>query len=497
VKERSCTSVWSLLAACNVDLTNRATGSTRKEKEMRIRYHRRRLADFLGGMRLSRELVEQERWPRERLRRHQQQRLQALVRHAVEHSPYYRERLPGVIGSGPVELARLPVLDKATMMENYDELVTDPRLRRDELLVWVEGLKRDEMFLGSYRTMTTSGSSGRKGLFVYDEAGWRAMLAQFLRQTAIMGVKPRLPKRLRIAIISGASPTHMSRQGSATLSVGIHRVLGLPVTTPVERLVEELNRFQPEYMNVYPSAAMTLAEEQLAGRLRLSLATMSTSSEMRTPEMTERLVEAFGVHPFNLYATTEGLWGLECERHEGIHLFEDVTLVENVDEEGRPVPAGEPGAKLLVTYLHNCVQPIIRLEVSDVVTIDPEPCPCGRTLLRTREIEGRVDDVLHLPARDGARATVHPIEFGLVTRDREVREFQVVQEGTSLRILVVPRPGASGGLEGRLQTAVSRRLAELGVDEPRVVVERREGLSRSAGGKLQLVVADPAAREVH
>src|SRR3712207_8918194 len=46
----------------------------------------------------------------------------------------------------------------------------------------------------------------------------------------------------------------------------------------------------------------------------------STSSELRTPEMTERLVDAFGVHPFNLYATTEGLWGVECERHDGIHL---------------------------------------------------------------------------------------------------------------------------------------------------------------------------------
>ena len=42
---------------------------------------------------------------------------------------------------------------------------------------------------------------------------------------------------------------------------------------------------------------------------------------------------------------------------------------------------------------------------------------------------------------------MHPIEFGIVTRDREVREFQVLQEGPSLRILVVPRRNAGGGLE--------------------------------------------------
>lgn len=464
---------------------------------MRIGYHRRRLADFAAGFRLARELTERERWPEERLRRHQQERLDALVRHAMRRSPYYRERLSGTLKSGPVELSSLPVMNKARMMEHFDELVTDRRLKRDELLAWVEGLRRDALFLYRYRVMTTSGSSGRKGLFVYDAPGWRAILAQFFRQIAIMGVRPRLPRRLRMAVISGASPTHMSRQGSATISVGIHRVLGLPVTMPTQRLVEELNRFRPEYMNVYPSAAMVLAEEQLAGRLRLSLTTMSTSSEMRTPEMTERLVEAFGVRPFNIYATTEGLWGMDCERHEGIHLFEDATLIENVDEEGRPVPPGEPGAKLLVTYLHNLAQPIIRLEVSDVFTMDPEPCPCGRTLVRARAIEGRSDDVLNLPAGDGGEVAVHPIEFSLVTRDREVREFQVVQEGPCLRILVVPRSGAGDGLEERIRAAVARRLAKLGVAEPKVLMERREELARSAGGKLQMVVKDPAARRAH
>jgi phenylacetate-coenzyme A ligase PaaK-like adenylate-forming protein len=138
------------------------------------------------------------------------------------------------------------------------------------------------------------------------------------------------------------------------------------------------------------------------------------------------------------------------------------------------------------------VQPIIRLEVTDVFTIDPEPCGCGRTLVRARAIEGRSDDVLKLPARDGGRIRVHPIEFGIVTRDREVREFQVLQEGASLRILVVPRWNAGGGLEARLRGTVSRRLAELGVEEPQVTVERREELARSAGGKLQMVVANPA-----
>ena len=55
------------------------------------------------------------------------------------------------------------------MMERFDDLVTDRRLRRDALLEWIETRTRDELFDGRYRVMTTSGSSGRKGLFVYDQ----------------------------------------------------------------------------------------------------------------------------------------------------------------------------------------------------------------------------------------------------------------------------------------------------------------------------------------
>lgn len=58
------------------------------------------------------------------------------------------------------------------MMDRFDDLVTDRRLRRDELLAYVERLRNDELLHGRYRAMTTSGSSGRKGLFVYDEQGW-------------------------------------------------------------------------------------------------------------------------------------------------------------------------------------------------------------------------------------------------------------------------------------------------------------------------------------
>jgi hypothetical protein len=56
--------------------------------------------------------------------------------------------------------------------------------------------------------------------------------------------------------------------------------------------------------------------------------------------------------------------------------------------------------------------------------------------------------VLELPGRNGGAVVVHPLQFALLTRDREVRKFQVVQEGESVLILFVPRHSASNEIEG-------------------------------------------------
>ena len=285
-----------------------------------------RLADFVAGARLARKAAFDEG---------------EVLRHAAAHSRFYRERLdPGA------PLAAQPTLDKATMMEHYDDVVTDPRLRRDALLAHVEHAQGDELYLGRYRAMTTSGSSGRKGLFVYGRAEWAAIMAQFLRYTALSGVKPRIP-RLRVAVIVSPNAAHMSRRVAQTASLGVHRVLTLSVTAPLATLVERLNAFQPQSLGAYPSIAALLASEQQAGRLRIAPELISTASELQTPEMAASIEAAFGVRPHNLYATTEGLWGTDCAEHAGVHLFEDFTRVENVDAGGRPVPDGRPGEKLL------------------------------------------------------------------------------------------------------------------------------------------------------
>ena len=125
---------------------------------MDLSYERKRILDAVRGLRQARRYAARDHWSPERLRAHQQQQLDALARHAIAHSPFWRERL----GTGPVDLAAVPALDKTTLMENFDDIVCDRRLRRDELLEHLDGLEHDALYLGRYRVMTTSGSSGAR-----------------------------------------------------------------------------------------------------------------------------------------------------------------------------------------------------------------------------------------------------------------------------------------------------------------------------------------------
>ena len=451
------------------------------------------MKDAIGALKRDKQARARETWTPEQLREWQRQRVDAIARHAAEHSPYYRERLRLPAGRR-IGLEELPILDKAGLVENFDAIVTDPRLRRDGLLGYAETLDGDDIHLGQYRVMATSGSSGRKGLFVYDRSGWQAVVASFLRFTRIAETGPKLPRR-RFAQIAPARGVHMSRRISATMDIGLQRSLILPATLPLGEIVERLNRYRPTTLGGFPSMLALLAGEQLAGRLRIAPDRVGTSSELCTTEMRQLMQEAWGIAPFDVYGITEaGVLGSDCEHHRGIHVNVDYMAVEVVDAALRPVPDGEVGDAMLITSLDNHVQPTLRIVVTDRVAIDPEPCPCGRPLPLLRAVEGRADDVLQLPGADGRPVPVVPLQFAPVAHAREVREFQIVQDGPALHVRVVLQPGAA--LPERLEAELEGRLRDLGVGAPEVRLQAVDALPRDPAqmGKLKLVIADQLPR---
>jgi phenylacetate-CoA ligase len=144
----------------------------------------------------------------------------------------------------------------------------------------------------------------------------------------------------------------------------------LTVTTPLPEMVAALNHFRPEALIAYPSAAAALAEEQLQGRLRIAPGLVDTSSEVLTADMRRRIGQAFGLEPLDFYGTTEALVVAAGRQGQaGMDVLEDLVVVEVTDEHDRPVPPGVPGDKVLLTNLVNRVQPLLRYELTDSVTL--------------------------------------------------------------------------------------------------------------------------------
>jgi putative adenylate-forming enzyme len=438
----------------------------------------RRLPEASRALRAERRLKSHDEWSVERLRAHQRQRLLAIVRHAATHSAYYGERFAGIELSDDLDLGALPRLDKATMLENFDGLVTDRRLTLagvEQHLTELEHVdsRSDPMLLDEYRAMASGGTSGRRGVFVYGRADWTESLAGLLRfGSTYLDFAPRLPRR-GMAMINADHPLHMSGRWNRSTDVGAHRLLRLDARAPIGQLVEALNAFQPQCLFAYPSTAALLAERQLAGELRIAPEVVTTGGEVLTIKMRKRIAAAFGQTPFNGYGATEaGYIAVDCNRHAGLHLFEDQVLIEVVDDDYQPVPDGEPGSRLLITNLYNRTQPLIRYELNDLVTVSPDPCPCGRPFPLLKSIEGRSDDVLELPAAEGGTIKVHPLTLrSPLAGITALSEYRIVYGAGELRVEAV-LAGADGRQAcGEIETGLGAALAERGAQAPPILVE--------------------------
>ena len=195
-----------------------------------------RISDLAVALRHSRELIRRDRWTPEQLHAYQRARLTEVVRHAIAHSAFYRDRYAGVDTGGEIDLRRLRPVDKATVMENFDDLITDPRLRW-----WISSATERSAARRAVPRPVPRGRHRRQhraqGRVRRRPTGVAAYLAGLLRANAYLGLRPHIPRRRRVATVAAGRPQHVSYRMSRSLDVGLHRVLRLDATTPVESLV--------------------------------------------------------------------------------------------------------------------------------------------------------------------------------------------------------------------------------------------------------------------
>ncbi|RJP67161.1 MAG: phenylacetate--CoA ligase family protein [Comamonadaceae bacterium] len=377
-------------------------------------------------------------------------RLAALFEAAARGSPRYRRVFAGR-DPARMRLEELPVARKAELMRHFSDWVTDPALALGELRRFIADPGNiARAHLGRYTVWESSGSSGEPAVFVqearamgvYDalEALRRPVLRPLQRWLDPWGLSERMAF---VGATGGHFASTVSVERLRQLQPGLsQRLRGLSFLQPMEALCAELEAFQPTVLATYPSAAVLLAAQHRAGRLRVDLREIWTGGETLSPAQRTFVRDSFACPVSQSYGASEFLsLAFEC-RHGALHLNSDWAILEPVDAQGRAVPDGQSGCTTLLTNLANHVQPLIRYDLGDRVTFLPTPCACG-SHLPVITVSGRDDDTLRL-AGDRGRACVQvvPLAVSTVLEDAGLFDFQLVQEGPRELLLTT-------GLHGR------------------------------------------------
>ena len=359
---------------------------------------------------------------RDEMQRWQFERIRALVRHAYDSVPLYRERY-GAVGFEPGDLKswsdfeRLPLLSKEEVIESFPERIVSDRFEFERLIV-----------------SRSSGSSGKVLDVAYDG---RTMIAYVLASLRIyqMGFRYR-PWHRHVYIYTSPYPL--------SSVFGMYPLTFASTLTPIEEILRVLVAIRPQLLICYPShlrQIVDLAAEAELARIRPLL--ISVSSEMSSQGERDYLEAVFRCPVLDNYSSEE-LARIASQCAEKVyHVFEDMNYIETVDSNARPTQG--LGA-VVGTNLHNFAAPLIRYQQNDLAQLTEPGCACGWNFRRLRSLQGRSNDSFTMPS--GRILTSGFLldatyEF-LLSQRTAIRDFCLVQESqTSILLEIVPGRGWS------------------------------------------------------
>jgi phenylacetate-coenzyme A ligase PaaK-like adenylate-forming protein len=427
----------------------------------------------------------------------QQRRLAALIGSALHRSPLYRHLLKGAEPQG-VCLSDMPIVHKAELMSRFDQWCTDPAIRLEALRGFVaEPANIGRAFLDRYVVWESSGSTGEPAIFVQDAAAMAVYDAlEALRKPDLAPVRHLLDpwglgeRIVFVGAVGGHFASTVSLERIRLLNPMLaDKLASVSFLQPIERVVAALHRLAPTVVATYPSAAVVLADEALAGRLRITPRELWTGGETLSLPMRSHVERAFGCRVVNSYGASEFLTlGCECAKGS-LHLNCDWAILEPVDEHGGAVAAGSFGATTLLTNLANHVQPLIRYDLGDQVALHAEACACGSPLPLI-EVRGRSDDTLHVRARSGQELALLPLALSTVIEEGAgLYDFQLVQDGPAELSLSTAGHGAEASRSvERARSVLAAYLHEQGAAKVRIDCHCGQAPRIERSGKRQRVI---------
>lgn len=396
-----------------------------------------------------------------------------LLQHAYAKLPFYRDRL--------AEAGFLP--GKALTPEVWSRI---PILTRADLQQAGAALYAAEIPQGHGATyeISSSGSTGRpvkaKGSkvvqFIWDVLTLREHMWHRRDFAGSLAAIRSVPNNAADYPKGGAGQV-WGRAMQGVFGTGPSYVLSIASRT--EEQIEWLQRVQPDYLLIYPSALRELLVQCRDRGITIPrLREVRTVSELLSESTRNLCREVWGLGIVDLYSTQEnGYLAFQCPDHEHYHAQSEAILLEVLDETGAPCRPGEIG-QVVATPLLNFAMPMIRYAVGDLAEVGAA-CPCGRGLPVLKRILGRTRDMLVYPDGRKAWALMGDMYY---TEIPAVRQFQIVQHAVDdLELKIVADRPLTSEEEAQLRGWMHNRC---GHAFP-IRITYHDDIPRSAGGKFQ------------
>ena len=312
----------------------------------------------------------------------QWQRLQAQLARVYEKVPFYRRLFmeKGLTPQSIRSLADLPQLP-----------FTTKRDFRDNYPLGLAAVPMDDIV----RLHASSGSTGKAIVGAYTAGDidlWAEVMARGFTAAGITR-SDVVHNTHGYGLFTGGLGFHY---GAERIGATVIPISG----GQTKRQVMFLQDMRSTVLCGTPSYALYLAEtaEEMGVDLRTtSLRIGMFGAEPWTNRMRQEIEAKIGLKAHDVYGLTEIIGpgvAIECVQQDGLHICEDHFLPEIVDPAtGQPLPAGQRGELVLTTLTREAL-PVIRFRTGDITSLNPEPCACGRTLVRMSKVSGRTDDML-------------------------------------------------------------------------------------------------------
>ena len=425
--------------------------------------------------------------PRFRSREHllawQNQQVQRHLRRILPKSPFYQQQF----GDHSIsEWQSAPIIDKASMMANFDTLNTLGIQKEEAFAVALRAEQsRDfsptldlNLKMKGVTVGLSSGTSGNRGLFIvspserYKWAG--AILAKVWHRATFGLIGQRIAFFLRAN--SNLYRTIHSRR--------IHFEY-FDLLDAFHQHLTRLNTFQPTVLVAPPSMLRLLAEAKANGKLHISPLQLISVAEVLDPFDEIFIRQQFAQLIHQVYQCTEGFLASTC-RYGTLHLAEDLVAIqkEYLDPHLRKfVP--------IITDFHRTSQPIIRYRLDDILTERATPCPCGTLLTALEQIEGRCDDLFYLRATDNPNKWI-PIFPDFIRRaiistaDQTLTAYIARQlQPDLIEIALTAFDSHLPAIQAAITLAIEQLCARLGCQMPRIIYT--EVAQQTPGRKLKRV----------